>query len=734
MVDGATDGVDGVLVAGAPLVRSAPRLLVVCAVAGVPAALLAIVATLAADGRSAVVINGWVVSTAPAGVSLVPALIGGVVGVVGGALTSGACSVVVAGALLGRRIDARSALSVALRRLPSMLVVIVALLVGVVAAVVGAAALWAVWKMPTRTPNPWRLLALAGSAVLLVGFGAEVRLLVALPVTVLEARGWWSSLRRAWRLTRRRSWTAVSTVLLGVIVIPALVQQSVRWGADRFGQAAAATVVLDLLGVLAPSWWATVLTVVYFNQARNRPDQQDGSGGYDIMTGLSRPLARADRVAVVARLPAPGASAVGGAGSREPTVSGARVWAGIAATGVAVLVPGLVEAGYVVVNPAGLAVATDQAVVTTDLREQTFDLTVGVDGGRPLLVLADSIVRCTDPGCRRYSHTDGGVGFKPAAAAWPDGTVTLTGWTMPADDRDCLGPDRPPCQLTVRTCRQSGCNHPPDTAVLAAVTHGGHGDLATAVASTPAGGLVVVYPDWRADLGDPDRQVWRLASCPDPRCRTWHTVDLTVTHEILSGLHGRPVAVAVSPDGRPVAAIRNEDTVEIVACDSPACAHPITTVTTPAQGRPDPPVSRVPPSPREVTVAVAGNGRPVIATTDPSTGAALLLVCRTSACVAVDAITVTGAQRDAVNPALAIDRTGRPVLAVLQDNRLAFIACNDSACTRRDTTRLGRADNGISALDLTIGADNLPRIAWSDATGRPHHVHLLTCPDPRCHR
>jgi hypothetical protein len=154
------------------------------------------------------------VTLATAGVAqLIPALVAGFLQV----LASGLFIVLVAAAVLGRRLDAARTWDLLKPRLLPLIGLTVLLGVGLVAALGGLVAVVVVllvaggqWAIA-----PAVILGVAGIVVLVYVY---VRLSVASPALVIEGLGPIASIRRSWRLVRGSWWRVLGILLLSAII------------------------------------------------------------------------------------------------------------------------------------------------------------------------------------------------------------------------------------------------------------------------------------------------------------------------------------------------------------------------------------------------------------------------------------------------------------------------------------------------------------------------------------
>jgi hypothetical protein len=107
---------------------------------------------------------------------------------------------------------------------------------------------------------------------------------------------------------------------------------------------------------------------------------------------------------------------------------------------------------------------------------------------------------------------------------------------------------------------------------------------------------------------------------------------------------------------------------------------------------------------------------------DPCDKVNKLLDCRTSDCAQTDVRTLgAGSEYNAI-PALALDRSGRPLVAYesREHQRLMLAVCTGSRC---DNIPVSKNRNGFGErLAMTVNADGNPTIAWIDHNLTPQDL------------
>ncbi|WP_433182434.1 hypothetical protein [Actinoallomurus sp. CA-150999] len=673
-------------------------LLVPSVVVLVPVGLVTSGLFIAVIGRNGLIANDGLAPLSASYGFIVAAIAALVLGIAGYLVALAATVVMSAGLLLGRPVGAGKALAAAVRR-----PVTLSALGGV--AVVGTGLTFAVGVgVAFATKDLWFA---AGTFVFLLVSGLWQAL--ALPISMLEGRGARWSIRRARSVSRGRRTRTVLAILLGVVLGPALVVAGLRWALsalDGFAYVVIGDVALGLVGLLVVPFQAGTLAVAALNQE------------YPVAAAALYPGAPQHRPGIPLDL----------AQIRRRLSSSVRPRPRRAALLLPLLVlPGLLYGGYVWFNPLGLSV--DQVLQPSFSRGPvTLHL---LRGEWPMAITGDALTTrvCADRRCRRsrlYDYQeagrlDGGTG----SVALPDGTVATAAWRFPLYNR----------VLRLFPCGPDGCggNGPINTAPI--VEQYGYDAASPAMTTTGDGILIAALR-----TGDRrDTSEVRLIHCADIRCQRLRAVTVDLLHSTGFDPPSSPLAVAVRRDGRPVVAVAEKDsgTVSVISCDRPECRHPRLT-------RPVPPPAHSPNASDisddrrldGVELVIPQDDRPVLAYTDPRTGAARLVRCRTPDCAAADGTALTGPGLWHTRPAIALDGD-RPLVATYDLRRKAamLIDCQDMGCTHRRSVALGALKNGPGYLDLAVGRDRRPSVLWSDEpperfTTGP--LHLTTCARPRC--
>ncbi|GIH59757.1 hypothetical protein [Microbispora siamensis] len=697
-------GFRGLLIMYGTAVRLYRHLLAVCALVLVPP-FVALVAVPVALGRRIAFVNGAPVLLAPS-----PAVLWIFVGLVLTAVVAGfAClaagSHLVVDHIEGRPLSAGRAALAVLRRPHAVLLLTVNLVV-ILAVQVGAMALMA---------------HATGSIVAVVILGVLL-VLLALPAVLA-----WTALpdripplTAAYHLAAHDYWWTIRTIVVAFAAVPGLAQLGLHLlcaalpvpTGVQIGDALRMTAAVLLL-----PFQAAVLGCCY---ARLHQKNQARWGSVVI---------RGDK----GRRGRP-ATATGGAPGGRRT----RWWpVGL------VLLPGLLYGGYAVAGP--LSSVTDNAIAGEDLG---WDL--GEDGPGPVqiafgprgfpIVIRDrgfqEVTFCGDGTCGTQTTVILDVSFEEqsGAAVTPDGSVVFAGWVREPDEVERR-------ELQLFSCRPDGCTWRPGPPLRTAPGDVLRLDVApvnATVVATRGGIAVASIAPVSADRYPAPARVM-LTRCPDLRCVRPQTItvgNLTVAG-FVTNQKSRALAVATSPDGRPVIAyadlIRRK--VIIAICDTAACGHPaIRAFDMPDRSSPryDPRRSL---DDLRLQVAVRPDGRLVIVHNGGGTGDTTIMLCRDSSCSGTPRTVASSELVTLSAPGLALDPAGRPVLAGYDaaDPSVAVLSCRDDDCAGRGVTHLvPRSD--VGEVDVAIGPDRRPRVVWYGTLDgrRTPTYHVLTCADAWC--
>ncbi|MBB5773523.1 hypothetical protein [Nonomuraea jabiensis] len=592
----------------------------------------------------------------------------------------------------GQPVSARRALRMALRRLPSMLLLVV-LAVPVFALVV-AAGFGALLVTGSMVPAVFVFVGLA-----LFTMPA----LLAVPAIVLEGRSALVAVGRGYDLVIGHSPSSTFTLACGVYVIPGAVSQALDVAmAGLHGPALmyASGLAGGVLALAGTAFQASVVTRQFLHRLALRPDPVSAEELDRILSGLPE------------------------AGPRR------GVWFPLVLPGL--VLPGLVYGGVATVNPFGW-LETSETDVTAAWRD-SFEAGIGAPQlgrghlralypgpgtGMAALVYGgfrkpSAMFACADHTCRqarlRYAEAgpDQDLSVDAVGAALPDGRLVLTAWTWHRREWDSWE------SLGLLICDQERCIPPRDGSPLIP-RHDFAGGMSLALTTRPGGGLVVATAD-QVDIDQGPRRyddVISLISCADTGCS--RPVTREVARVPSEGFAPGPqtLSVAVGADDRPVVARMDSRTGEIhvISCEDPACTRPH--VTRPVAPQTIEPTEH---SPRHaVAVAVRPDGRPVLAYQDIRDSAVKYVDCRTRDCA--QHVTVTLSGQSYAPPVPVIDRAGR-VLVAYQDARRPYVmlaTCADGHCSR--TAVSGMRNGPGDCLAMMLDRAGRPVIVWTDDNG-----------------
>lgn len=680
--------------------RQFVRLATPALIVSLPLAMVLLLAALPLVGGAGVLVDGeFVLATSFSG----PLPVWVAVMLVGSALSQAvvlpATVIMAAGAMLGRPVSPSTALRAALRRAPATLVAGAILLLEWAA--ITAIGVW----MASGTQALWWPIL-----VMVVLAWAAIPGLLAVPALILEGRTAWRAIGRGYRLATDRRIRAGLRLLIGLLAVPALAQQGLVRLLTLVPEAAVAAVTgvaLTTLGVLTTVFQAVVLARMFLFLLAHH-DKEPAPA----LEGIVRLLPDGP--------PAP-----------------ARPVRALAA----LLLPGLLYGGIVLVNPLGWARVTETNVIedwvldgTQSARQQEMvrppesggiwlplshsslvSLHPGTGRG-PVMVTDDrtthpALIRCADAACRDTSYwwaeqeRNGATDPIEAGTQLSDGRLILTLWQR-AGGRT-LDDD---FELTLVSCDQDDCEPATEARPPLAPITGSPSRTTTALAARPDGGLNLAQA--REESSGKATTV-SFTLCDNPACsRPVRTTPATL--DGFGARSNRSLAVAAGPDGRPVAALLDDRSgaLSLISCTDSVCSSP--RVTTPVRGRPSDRHPYYAPELSGLSMAVRADGRPVIAYRDEWDGSIGLLDCRTTDCAKVDEVTLTGPGLGRARPALVLDKAGRALVAYQDpgERRIVLASCTGTRCA---TTGVGRIRYGLGAgLSMTLGRQGRPMIAWAD--------------------
>ncbi|MFB4276613.1 hypothetical protein ACBJ59_15080 [Nonomuraea sp. MTCD27] len=612
--------------------------------------------------------------------------------------------VLAAGLLAGRPVSTSAALRAAVRCLPAILGLT---LLGVVvfAAIVAAGAATLLWDGE-----------LLGSFAVMVPLTLlAIPCLLAVPIVALEGRPAGGALKRAYVLACARGhgtggfWSSAVTLAFGVLVLPALVQQGAQWAAS--GNQLARGLAGSVLGLVVPAFQATVIARLFLHRLALR-------GG------------TAEYGQVVEGLPGSGPGP-----ARPASVLGA------------LLVPGLLYGGTMLVNPLGWLETIETVVTATWSRDRGPEIqadgrprpTLGGwdlqavhagEGARTVMLMDSSaeakLLTCADSTCdrTRYAWAEpAGVDGDPRAAVarLVGGRLVVATW---AQEGNKLEDDDWRARLGLLMCDAAGCVPAPGGKPLAEATHATD-DRLVALAPGRYGGLVVAHVrglPWRE--GEEDQEVLSITTCEDPACTSPRTKEVARLPSRTSVYQDRGLAVAAGPLDRPSVVRFDGDTgsITVITCADSDCARP----------RVERPVHGGRPWRRDdhdnqsgATMLLREDTRPLIAYRDSADGSIRLLDCRNPECSQADTVVLSAPGLDHAAPAMVLDRDGRALVAYqdLDRERLVVAACTGTRCTHTPVAKMRHyAGHGLA---MALNGEGRPVIAWMDGSPYGGEWHLV---------
>ncbi|MFI7610381.1 hypothetical protein ACIBP6_03990 [Nonomuraea terrae] len=617
----------------------------------------------------------------------------------GQAVVVPATVVLAAGLLTGRPVTASAAMRATMRRWsPLLSLTLLGALVFVVIAAAGLGML--LW-----------IEHLLGAFLVMVPLALlAMPCLVAVAIVVLEGASAGSALHRAYRLLRAVGptngglWSGAFTLAFGVLILPAAAQQAVLWGAS--GHPLAHGVATSVLGLATPAFQGMVIARLLLHRLAIRR----------LVTEFGQ---------IVERLPECGPSPL------RPV----RVVA-------ALLLPGLLYGGTMLVNPFGWLEVTQTVVTASWSREGAaepqpdgrpkpaisgWDLQAihAGEGGR-MVMLMDSfaqakLLTCTDSTCARtrYAWAEPvGAAETPRAPAarLVGGRLVVATWAQQGDpfDEDWRA------RLGLLMCDATGCVPAPGGRPIAEATQDTE-DRIVAMTQHPYGGLMLAQV---RPLPGQDGEMLSVTRCDDPACTSPRTKDVAKLPFSTSSYQDRGLVIGVAPVADPVVLRFDEDTgaISVITCEDHECAR--MRVEQPVKGgetwRHEEHRDR-----SGATMAIRYDGRPVIAYRDSADGSIRLLDCRNQACSQADTAVLSAPGQDHLAPALVLDASERALVAYqdLDREQLVVAACTGTRCTHTPVAKM-RNSPGFG-LAMTLDGRGRPVIAWMDGSPYYDDWHLV---------
>lgn len=222
----------------------------------------------------------------------------------------------------------------------------------------------------------------------------------------------------------------------------------------------------------------------------------------------------------------------------------------------------------------------------------------------------------------------------------------------------------------------------------------------------------------------------RVAKCNDTACAD-NDETITIVYNPANYI-GEPLSMAIGDDGFPVIAYYDAtaESLEVLKCNDAAC-----------EGN-DESIFTVDGDINDVgeynSIAIGVDGNPVIGYFDTTAEALKVMKCNDAACVGNDETITTvddPANEVGRHVSLAIGGDGFPVLAYRDSTARALkvVKCNDTACAGNDETITildDSANNVGGDISLAIGIDGVPIIGYRDGTAES--LKVVHCPTASC--
>ncbi|MFC4010830.1 hypothetical protein ACFOY2_26620 [Nonomuraea purpurea] len=670
--------------------RNLIRLLAPALLVFLPIGLLAVPALAVLVDDSAAVVNGdFELVGTPGTPLLVWSAAVLVVSVAGQAVALPATVVLAAGLLVGKDVAVSGAMRAAARRWPAMAVLI---LVGVTALAVTLAAGLGILL--------WIKAEVTAYAVMAVLALFAMPCLLAVAPVVLEGRSVKSALARAYRLTVGASWATALTLAFGVALFPMLAAQAVNWAVS--GLPIVPAVAGYVLALVTVPFQAAVIARLFLHRLVIKGTITEFK---EIVDGLPEGPPRAARLVPVLA---------------------------------ALLLPGLLYGGAVLINPLGW-LEVSQTVVTknvprgsdygADGRQQPrldgsgLQALYAEQGERMVMLMDDTreakLLTCADSSCARsrltWAEPTAVDGRRTSAGArLADGRLAVTTWAV--DERyHWVDDENWRARLGLLFCDATACVPAPGGKTLAEVTWGGQNSV-VALAARPGGGLLVAQLLGLSEKSDDDKEVLAVTTCDDPACTRPRTKQVAKVPVNRYTGGGRDLIAGVDPDDHPVVLRLDHDSgaIHVVSCDDPACAR----------ARVEQPLGDDSPGyvfdrrgQPHATMAIRADGRPLIAYQDMADGTIKLLDCRTRTCAQADKAMLTTPGERHAGPAMVLDRAGRALVAFqdLDREQIVIATCTGTRCTRTPITTIPRG--GDHGLVMALDGRGRPVLAWIDVGG-----------------
>ena len=190
-------------------------------------------------------------------------------------------------------------------------------------------------------------------------------------------------------------------------------------------------------------------------------------------------------------------------------------------------------------------------------------------------------------------------------------------------------------------------------------------------------------------------------------------------------------SIAIGSDGFPVIShfteLEGVSSLRLTKCNDVACTGGDETNTTLQAGS----------GGGYTSLAIGGDGFPVIATSDGQTGQLLVVKCNDPACTGDGDVITVVADDILAYVSLALGTDGFPLIAYERNlgPSVSVIKCNDPACAGGDEAQSVVDDQGEDPGQYTtvaIGANGNPVIAYWDRVGALGQLVVASCNDSAC--